>query len=345
MERPIAKSMEALMREVHSLSESGQTALGPAALLAVSVASQKAGSKVFICTDGLANVGVGALEGKKDDFYTQVAQFAKRKGVVISVISIKGSNTRLENLGELTDATGGDVNLLEPSQLQGNLAEVLGRNFIATQCVVSLYISPSFRFKYNDQNEDGTPNAMANRVTRDIGNLAGDSDATFEFEAVDEHPTATSVLFQAKIAYTQLSKRQMLTTFCSEFPTTDDRALAERNVDVRVVSASMAQACARFARNGDYDFARAKAKNTQAMLAQAINTQEQRELFQIFNNTFDEVKQSLDMQRQVEELAGVNVAALGRSEREILRQEQRIDALAAQTYQLKAAKSSQCIVQ
>jgi len=36
----------------------GATALGPALLVAVSMASQKAGSKVIICTDGLANVGM-----------------------------------------------------------------------------------------------------------------------------------------------------------------------------------------------------------------------------------------------------------------------------------------------
>ena len=52
--------------------------------------------------------GVGSLEGEGGgDFYEQVAQFAKRKGVVISVISIKGADTRLEKLGALADITRG----------------------------------------------------------------------------------------------------------------------------------------------------------------------------------------------------------------------------------------------
>ena len=41
----------------------GQTALGPALVAAIEVASKGSkGSSVILCTDGLANIGVGALE-------------------------------------------------------------------------------------------------------------------------------------------------------------------------------------------------------------------------------------------------------------------------------------------
>jgi hypothetical protein len=45
------------------LEENGPTALGPALLTSVSMASAGApGSTVIICTDGLANVGLGAFD-------------------------------------------------------------------------------------------------------------------------------------------------------------------------------------------------------------------------------------------------------------------------------------------
>ena len=47
-----------------SLEESGQTALGPALLVSIVIGSQCPGSKVILCTDGLANVGVGAVDGE-----------------------------------------------------------------------------------------------------------------------------------------------------------------------------------------------------------------------------------------------------------------------------------------
>ena len=44
----------------------GSTALGPALTIACSVASKgNPGSKVVICTDGLANLGIGSVEGNE----------------------------------------------------------------------------------------------------------------------------------------------------------------------------------------------------------------------------------------------------------------------------------------
>ena len=69
--------------------EGGQTALGPALLVSVAMACQVPGSKVIICTDGMANVGLGSHEQTDNDdnaydvasvFYTQVGQMAVDKG-------------------------------------------------------------------------------------------------------------------------------------------------------------------------------------------------------------------------------------------------------------------------
>jgi len=73
-----------------SLEEGGQTALGPAILLAVTMASKATGSKVIMCTDGLANIGLGSLDGLTDDqqyksssdFYSKLGETAKLSGLV-----------------------------------------------------------------------------------------------------------------------------------------------------------------------------------------------------------------------------------------------------------------------
>ena len=50
------------------MEESGPTALGPALVSSVMLASKgKRGSKVILCTDGLANVGLGKLDELKSD--------------------------------------------------------------------------------------------------------------------------------------------------------------------------------------------------------------------------------------------------------------------------------------
>jgi len=53
----------------------GYTALGPALVSSLEMAKKgKVGSMIVICTDGLANLGIGNLEGDKDkQFYTRIA--------------------------------------------------------------------------------------------------------------------------------------------------------------------------------------------------------------------------------------------------------------------------------
>jgi len=61
---PIKQAKAYLSKKVSGLEEDGQTTLGPALLLSVQLASQAPGSKVIMCTDGLANRGVGNLDGE-----------------------------------------------------------------------------------------------------------------------------------------------------------------------------------------------------------------------------------------------------------------------------------------
>jgi len=73
----------------YRLEEGGQTALGPAMVMAITMASKVPGSKVVMCTDGLANVGLGNLDStsadqhaEASDFYSQLGEDAKQKGFV-----------------------------------------------------------------------------------------------------------------------------------------------------------------------------------------------------------------------------------------------------------------------
>ena len=67
-----------------SLEEGGATALGPALLIATTMAAQHAGSKVIVCTDGMANIGMGRLDQEdqmhEGEFYEEVGLEASTKG-------------------------------------------------------------------------------------------------------------------------------------------------------------------------------------------------------------------------------------------------------------------------
>ena len=67
---------------------------------------------VIICTDGLANIGLGNLESESQnaiDFYKLISDKAKEVGVSISVITIKGEECKIAVLGKLADETNGSI--------------------------------------------------------------------------------------------------------------------------------------------------------------------------------------------------------------------------------------------
>jgi len=66
------------------------TALGPALLISIFMASKVVGSKVVLCTDGCANVGLGDLsrsdQARASEFYTRLGETASSKALVPFVL-------------------------------------------------------------------------------------------------------------------------------------------------------------------------------------------------------------------------------------------------------------------
>lgn len=178
VEKPVSEAKDTLKERLFSLEEGGQTALGPAVVVALAIASRKAGSKVVLCTDGASNVGVGCLEGLATDeertaassFYDALGQEAARSGVTVDVIGIEGQ-CDLESLGALAERTGGDVRVpaapsapqwplspshpycwaqvskVDPLQVHNNFAGMLARPLLAMRVTATLFLHPALRFR------------------------------------------------------------------------------------------------------------------------------------------------------------------------------------------------------
>ena len=55
------------------------------------------GSRVIICTDGEANVGIGgSFNVDRFTFYNEAAEYAKKKKVMVSILSLKGDRCNLK---------------------------------------------------------------------------------------------------------------------------------------------------------------------------------------------------------------------------------------------------------
>lgn len=118
MKNQIGQTKPFLAEKVMSIEETGPTALGPAVLTSIAMAAEgNPGSTVVLCTDGLANVGLGSWDdcktpedtAKVEEFYECIGQFAKSKGVVIHIVTLAGEECNLDSIEKIAEMSGGEV--------------------------------------------------------------------------------------------------------------------------------------------------------------------------------------------------------------------------------------------
>lgn len=245
---PISRSKDLLLNSLYTLEEDGPTALGPALVLAVAVASKVAGSSVIVCTDGLANVGLGSFDsGLSNDlvssWYNGVGEKAKSAGINVNVISLKGDECSLSDLGRVSEVTGGFVDRVDPLELTKNFASILSKRVIATHVKATLLLNKAMQFHDENPLDIG---ADMQHITRDVGNVTEDTQFTFQFTLKEKtllemYARDSKVPFQLKIEYTKLDGMKCLRVITKSQLVTDKKDLAEADVDINIIAANAAQ--------------------------------------------------------------------------------------------------------
>jgi Mg-chelatase subunit ChlD/uncharacterized protein YdbL (DUF1318 family) len=190
---------QAMVEQLYALEEGGATALGPALAMAIGVASRAKGSTVvkktkkvfvlllffffnlqkkkFMLTDGLSNVGLGDLEGAAPPagVYNELGQRAAQAGVSVSLISIRGDDTRMDLLGAVAELSGGTVDIVDPTALEKRLG-TLTQPVVATNVVVEIRGSPGVTFA------DPTTGKRGSVVSATLATVKEVSDVFFAYE-------------------------------------------------------------------------------------------------------------------------------------------------------------------
>ncbi|XP_034426464.1 circularly permutated Ras protein 1-like isoform X3 [Hippoglossus hippoglossus] len=274
---PLSQTKDFLQKQVMGLSESGTTALGPAALLAIAMASRQPGSNVIVCTDGKANTELGNLEVEDNDahsllsstiFYQELGEYAAKQGVTVSVLSIEGTDCRLDELGRLADRTGGKVVISSPNRLHPEFEQIIDNRTTATHCTVTLLLPKSLRMR--GEKESG------HKVIREVGNVAPDTEITFQF-GVNELDTEASapapgsrVSIQLLIRYRQRNGEKMLRVITANRDVTDDSSAALSSLSLAIIQLNSSQASAALAVRGRILDARREGELQRKLIERAI---------------------------------------------------------------------------
>ncbi|XP_064628238.1 circularly permutated Ras protein 1-like [Lineus longissimus] len=327
----VKASRQILGEKVFSLEEGGSTALGPALVISVAMAAQCPGSKVIVCTDGMANVGLGNLDNvvneqqleDSENFYTYVAETAKEKGVSVSVISIKGTDCKLVELGKIADITEGQVNIVDPLKLTEEFGNIIANPVIATNVKATLVLHKGLYVRYEETNESC--------VSKEIGNVTADREITFEFgvrtaaeskpqqpldeiaekdETQDEGASANAsnpvdtlkeLPFQIQISYTDMEGNKALRLITKTRPITKDRQLAEQEINIALIGTHTAQLASKFAVEGSYSKSRLTAFMNQRMVSRySRNNRETRPEYDIYVRNIQPLERQIGNQQSTE---------------------------------------------
>jgi hypothetical protein len=238
---PISESKDALLKKLFALKDKGQTALGPGLVASVALASAKPGSKVILCTDGLANIGVGAIpeSGSVLEWYKSVGNRAADAGTMVSIISITDENCSLTNLGEVADLTGGSVERVNPLDLAKNLQGIMSNEVLATSVNATMIIHKGLQFRNLLHGEHAQKSF--NAVSKEIGNVFQDTEVFFEYQTkskqeMEKFKHLKSLPFQVQINYTRMDGAKCARIITRWQKLTHDRNVAQRKVKVDVLA-------------------------------------------------------------------------------------------------------------
>ncbi|KAM9500161.1 circularly permutated Ras protein 1 isoform 1-T2 [Clarias gariepinus] len=260
----IAETFQCLNQRVKELREHGATALGPAALISVAMASQFSGSKVIICTDGRANIGLGQLEQESASsvyFYNQLASHAAEKGVIVSVMTFEGEDCSLAEVGKLADHTGGRINRVNICTVGSEIQTALADNILATNVEATLLAPNGIYYPFEQDNH---------RLIREIGNVTSGVEITFQFavkpERVESFQRRDRVPFQLQLSFKTRDLKKVTRVITQQKRVTTSSWVWAGSLNMAVLGVHCAQLCARLTMEGRIQEAQSQLKAQQDLL-------------------------------------------------------------------------------
>jgi len=202
----IGKNVKKLKGHVQALRDQGGTALGPAVAMALVIAKHRDVGRVVLLTDGLANEGIGALEGYQvtpaNKYYEDLGQKFLEIGASVDVVGIaSGAGMELKTLGLLPEATGGQMYYVTPNELDRSISELAGASMLGRDVEVRLVTPPGITIKDASGVSRAVVDTLKKKSESKIGVVGADHELYFEV-APNKEIKEPEVPIQVQVAYT-----------------------------------------------------------------------------------------------------------------------------------------------
>lgn len=279
---------------------------------------------MVLCTDGVANVGVGSFgygrgNNNAGAFYDRIGRVAEEAGVTINLITFTDCQANIAGLSQMVELSGGQIEQVNPNELGDDMSLMLQRNTIATKVEATVLLHKGLQFRNELEKDLSRENTQ---LTRRFGNVSAETMFTFEYgmkpisqllamEDVDMQ-TQTHFPFQTQIHFTALDGSKCLRVISQKLEVSNEREELEQVADAELVQQNCMMQGARQARAGNTKKAQAimktfnrKVKNIDSEQFQEARTQLNVQSYEVYNAIGAQRKQvSMPAQTQMPQQRG-----------------------------------------
>lgn len=271
--KPISETSKTLIEKLYTIEESGRTALGPGLVFSINLLNNApTGSKIILCTDGLANIGIGAMEvltNKKDkdfdfnyqklkSFYENLGNKAKEKGITINLLTFAGEESNIEILGQLCELTQGEIIRVKPTEILNEFANLMDNEILATDVSITVKLHKTFEFR-NERKEDlSNENSEFNQK---VGMVSNESELCLEYRVKSNDELLKmnvdldlikEIFFQSIIRYTNLKGEECLRVTTKKQLISDESEKIIAQAKPEIISVNAIKKCSKLAKEGEY---------------------------------------------------------------------------------------------
>ncbi len=306
---PISKTSDKILSVLNSIEENGCTALGPGIVLSLSLLKNaKKGSRIFLCTDGLANEGIGKIEGEEEKenieknkvFYENIGNEALKKGISINLITFKDQHSGIEILMKMVEKSGGEIMRVTPEQIVEDFSDMLQSNTIGMNTTLEIKLHNLLMFR--NENDEFLSNDKST-FKKLIGNIRNDMIDYFEFKFKKAKMISDmnininevkKIPIQCIIEYTDKNNGKYIEVFTDLKTVSSNKEEILKIADFDVVSGNAIQKSAKLAMEGKYRDAQVNNMAWKKFLNQNQNISHQNhETYSMFKANMNNFNQNL----------------------------------------------------
>ncbi len=248
-------------------------------------------------------MGLGSLDliknvqeqEKMKKFYFDLGGVAKEKGIVVSLITFEGEESKISVLASLIEQTGGTISRVHPNKILEEFSNLLSTEVIATDVKLKVKLHQTLCFRNENIN-----NLTLNQSTlvKSIGNATNETETYFEYHFKDSEEIAKledinlaalkDVPFQAMIEYTSKKGERCIRVLTKKLEISSDKKEIEKQANYNILSVNAIQKSSQLARDGDFRGAQAHASAWKSVLKKG-----NKEDYHVFKDNFTGLNNNL----------------------------------------------------